>query len=513
MKKFINFRPFFILFLITICCVFASVELNTSVFYAFIFVLPIIFVVCLVLNKKLVFLSITLIVVSFVSLYSYFFVKNYTTKNYSNAYFVVYGTVSNISRANDKFYYLILNDAIGVDENGNELNLNGCLSLGVKDEYKNFSLRVEDKILFQTYLTSANFFKENGEVNTFAIKNNVKYYCDNVDFSSLTIYKGNLNLLESIKESNKNMLKEKFGEDMGELAFSILYGDRSNAPKELLEVFKASGVIHLFAVSGLHVGLIVALVYFLLKKLKASDIVNFVVCFVFLLLFCVVCSFAPSVVRASLMALTLLFSKLIYRKNDTLNSLSFSGVLLLLFNPLNLFDGGFQMSFFAVFGLLTLGSLLSKVKINNKILKYIFVLFSTTLGAEITLLPILAKFYSALPTWSLVSNLISIPIFSIFYPVLFIANLISLIFPFLSFLLYVPKGMLYVLLQINLFINNIPFSTIPVARLGLCFSLVFWFTEFFISHYNLLDKKVKIVGACFLLTLIIVLRFCLNLQF
>ena len=71
------------------------------------------------------------------------------------------------------------------------------------------------------------------------------------------------------------MLIQNFGDEVGELAFAVLYGDKTFVSDKLLNVFKFSGVVHLFAVSGLHVGLIVAILYFLLKKLKANDIVNF----------------------------------------------------------------------------------------------------------------------------------------------------------------------------------------------------------------------------------------------
>lgn len=512
MKKFVNFRPFLFLFLISIISVYCCVKINISKLYLLFIVLPFIFFVYLIYKKKFVFLSFSLLVVVFLSCYSYFYVKNFTNKFVNNSYYVIYANVNQINKVSSNFYYLTLNNAIGSDEHGVKSNINGNISLGVYDYDGNFNLQTSDKVLFETYLTSTNFFNEDGEVNSFYVKNNIRFIAKNSNYTAITAYKGEQPLTEQLKNYNKTLLIENFGEETGELAFAILYGDKTSVSKDLLTVFKFSGVIHLFAVSGLHVSLIVLLVYFILKKLKANNLTTFLICFVFLLLFCYLCSFTPSIVRASIMALTLLFSKLLYRKNDVLNSLGFAGVILLLFNPLNLFDGGFQMSFLAVFALITLGSLFLKIKIKNGLIKKIVVLVLTTLSVQVSLIPITTKFYGFLPTWSLLSNLVSIPLFSIFYPILFILNLFVLICPFCPFLYVLPKALLYVLIYINSVINMLPYSIINVTRFGLLFGSVFVFLQFYISKYNLTNKKFKVIIASVVAISLLVVGIMLNLQ-
>lgn len=512
MKKFINFRPFFILFLICICCIYCFAKLNLSAIYLFVVILPILFFVYLVFKRKFVFLSISFLVIIFVSFYSFFFVKNFSDTTVNNSYFVLSGSVNKINKVNNNFYYLTLDNVVGVDINGNKKTFNGNVSIGINDYNLDFDLEIQDKILCKTFLTATKIFNSMQEINSFYVKNNIKYTSNNLSYSKIVKYDGDQNLLEKLKSYNKNLLISNFGEEVGELAFSILYGDKTFVKDNLIDIFKTSGVIHLFTISGLHVGLIATIIYFILKKLKANDVANFFVCFLFLFVFCLICSFTSSVVRASIMSLTFLFAKLVFRKNDILNSLSFAGVLLLILNPLNIFDAGFQMSFLAIFGLITFGNLFNKIKIKTKILKNISTITLTTLAVQISLLPVLLKIYGNISTWGILANLISIPTFSIFYPILFLVNIVVLILPFFNFLYFLPKSMLFFLIYINSLINLLPFSFIHITSFGLTASVVWFFTQFFVSNYNLTNKKIKIIISLTLTISLVTYVLIVNLQ-
>ena len=504
MKKLFNFRPFFFLFLISICCVYACANLQNNKLFLLVFIFPIIFFIFLIYKKKYVLFSLSLVIIIFLSSYSFLYVKNFQDKSINNSYFILSGKINKINKVNETFYYLTLEDCVGIDKNSSQKSFMGNVSLGLSDYDGNFNLEINDKILFETYITSTSFFNENGEVNSFYVKNNIRFLAKNTNYNSLVCYKGDKGILEGMKSYNKDLLIANFGDETGELAFSVLYGDKSFVPQNILSTFKFSGVIHLFTVSGLHVGLIVSLIYFFLKKLKTNDIVNFIVCSCFLLLYCLICSFAPAVFRASVMAIVLLFSKLVFRKNDLLNSLSFSGIILLLFNPIMLFDVGFQMSFVAVFGILTIGSLARRIKVKNEILKYILNFAIISMSVELSLLPLLAKYYNFLPTWSLIANLFSIPLFSIFYPLLFITNLIVLICPYFCFIYFLPKAMLTVLIYINSLINLLPFATIRVESLGILYTIVWLFLHFFVSDYVLLNVKQKLFYSLPVVALLVV---------
>ncbi len=128
----------------------------------------------------------------------------------------------------------------------------------------------------------------------------------------------------------------------------MLLGLRSELSPDILDAFRNSGSIHILAVSGLHVGLIAAVCFFGFSLLrlprKATDLLTIAA----VVLYACLVGFRPSVFRASLMAVIYLISRLIERDRDLFNLLAFAALVLLLINPAQLWDIGFQLSFAAV---------------------------------------------------------------------------------------------------------------------------------------------------------------------
>ena len=128
----------------------------------------------------------------------------------------------------------------------------------------------------------------------------------------------------------------------------MLLGLRSELSPDILDAFRNSGSIHILAVSGLHVGLIATVCFlgFSLLRLprKATDLLTIAA----VILYACLVGFRPSVFRASLMAIIYLISRIIERDRDLFNLLAFAALVLLLINPAQLWDIGFQLSFAAV---------------------------------------------------------------------------------------------------------------------------------------------------------------------
>ena len=433
-KRIINFRPIFFLFIVLITSIFTFVKINLSLYYLFLLIIPISFFVLLIHKKKFVFLAVSIILVCLTSINSYFYVSNFSNKNFDGVYAVVNADISKINKINNNFYYLILSNCKVTTQMETNATLKGNLSLQFSIYVDNIEFNEGDKIVFASTLNSEKFFNENSEVNSFNIKDNVKYSAKISYSSDVSFYNQDKGLLQKFKDHNQNLLVNNFGEDTNE---------------QIMQVFKFSGVMHIFSVSGLHVGLIVAILYFVLSKLQINKYVKFAISFIFLGIYCVLCSFSAPVVRATIMALVVMFAKLFFRKPDIINSFSIAGIILLILNPMNLFDGGFQMSFVAVFGLIFFLSVFNKLKIKNTMLKKFVMFVATSISTQIAMLPALAKYYGYVSTYSLISNLLTLPLFSIFYPLLFVINIIVLIFPFLAFLYVFPKAMLVVLIYIN----------------------------------------------------------------
>ena len=128
----------------------------------------------------------------------------------------------------------------------------------------------------------------------------------------------------------------------------MLLGLRNELSPDILDAFRNSGSIHILAVSGLHVGLIATVCFFGFSLLrlprKATDLLTIAA----VVLYACLVGFRPSVFRASLMAVIFLISRIIERDRDLFNLLAFAALVLLLINPAQLWDIGFQLSFAAV---------------------------------------------------------------------------------------------------------------------------------------------------------------------
>lgn len=128
----------------------------------------------------------------------------------------------------------------------------------------------------------------------------------------------------------------------------VLLGKRSDVPSETLDIFRNSGTFHVLAVSGLHVGLIAMFCYFGLSVFRIPKKALSLLTILAILIYACLIGFRPSVFRAALMAILFLFAIIIDREVDIFNLLAVAALVLLLLNPMQLWDVGFQLSFVAV---------------------------------------------------------------------------------------------------------------------------------------------------------------------
>lgn len=132
----------------------------------------------------------------------------------------------------------------------------------------------------------------------------------------------------------------------------MLFGDTDNISDDTLSDFRASGIAHLLAVSGLHTSLWCGLLIALAKLFKIGEKARNVICLAFLCGFCVLSAFTPSVMRASLMTGVALLAPFFKRRPDALNSLGVAASVLLIINPYTILSVGFQLSAMSTLGVL-----------------------------------------------------------------------------------------------------------------------------------------------------------------
>ncbi|MDI6734816.1 MAG: DNA internalization-related competence protein ComEC/Rec2 [bacterium] len=189
----------------------------------------------------------------------------------------------------------------------------------------------------------------------------------------------------------------------------LLLGKRSMLPDEIKAWFVDTGTIHILAISGLNVGLIGIIFFFLFHKiirlpLRISSIFTSLI----LIIFAIVTGAQPSVIRATIMAGALLISMLIQKDTDIYNIPVLSALIILLYNPLILFDVGFQLSFVAVLGLIYWTPF-----IEPKLWflpKYIARCISASIAVQLALSPFLVFYFNKLSLVTVLANIVVVPL-------------------------------------------------------------------------------------------------------
>ncbi len=222
----------------------------------------------------------------------------------------------------------------------------------------------------------------------------------------------------TLKSTCENKLSEYLFYDSFGIASGMLFGGTGKLSDELTFSFRASGVAHLLAVSGLHTSLWCGLFINILKFLKVKEkYAN--LCGIFVLVLLVIISgFTPSVIRASFMMGITLIAPIFKRKSDSINSLGLAAGIILLFNPYVLYSPSFYLSFLATLGVVTaskytykINSVLSKTnppRIIKRIVQFIFESLLISLSATIFTLPASVYYFGTVSIIAPITNLLTI---------------------------------------------------------------------------------------------------------
>lgn len=193
--------------------------------------------------------------------------------------------------------------------------------------------------------------------------------------------------------------------EYGGLAVALILGDKSGISRETLSCFNEAGITHLICVSGLHLSLWSMLVLNIFRKTRLNEKLAAVISAAFVVLFMLVAGMSHSVVRAGIMMLVYLFSILISRKSDSLNSLGFAITVIALENPFSIGAAGLQLSVLSCLGLILYAQVLRpKIddlldRIKNKILRksinIFLAAFSITAAAAAFTFPVTLQLYGS----------------------------------------------------------------------------------------------------------------------
>jgi competence protein ComEC len=203
-------------------------------------------------------------------------------------------------------------------------------------------------------------------------------------------------------------IDEHFPAETVGMTQALVFGETGRIPEEKMNSYRELGIVHLLAISGLHVGLIFGMLYFILLRLGITRESALWVSVIFLLFYMVITGGAPPVVRASFMLIILLLFRKSRSRVSTLDSLSIVFISLLFWNPFSVFDIGFQLSFTVSYCLV-----LSSTVILASSVSYIIQLLKVTVVAQLSSLPIILFHFYEFSLAGFLSNLLFVPLFSL----------------------------------------------------------------------------------------------------
>ncbi|MDH3381646.1 MAG: ComEC family competence protein, partial [Flavobacteriaceae bacterium] len=245
----------------------------------------------------------------------------------------------------------------------------------------------------------------------------------------LFITQKEIQLLESKEYSLKGFafqLRKKINEKLkpfsvpkDEMAVinALLLGQRQEISKELMENYTKAGAIHILAISGLHIGIILLILHFLfspLENFKNGKIIKSVILILLLWMYALIAGLSASVVRAVMMFSVVAIGMNLNKKPSVINTLIVSLFILLLINPLYFFNVGFQLSYLAVFAIVIIQPMISKIwNPKNKIIKFFWNLLTVSFAAQFGVLPLSLYYFHQFPGLFIISNLVIIPFLGI----------------------------------------------------------------------------------------------------
>jgi competence protein ComEC len=290
---------------------------------------------------------------------------------------------------------------------------------------------------------------------------------------------------------NSSLIKNGFKDNELALINALLLGQRQTISEDLLDSYKDAGAIHILAVSGLHIGVILLLLLFLFKSLhqfKNGKLIATVLIISLLWFYAIIAGLSASVVRAVAMFTALSIGLHLNKPSNIYNNLVISMFFLLLFHPFYLFEVGFQLSYLAVFSIVWVQPKLYDLWISEIwFFRKMWQLFTVSIAAQLGILTLSLFYFHQFPGLFFVANMLIIP----FLGFILIAGIVVII---LSVSNLLPQFVGYLYELVLSFMNELitwvsSFDTFVIRNISMSFLLMISVYLFFILMLKFIEKK------------------------
>lgn len=318
-------------------------------------------------------------------------------------------------------------------------------------------------------------------------------------------------LFNTLKEKALAVLRKNIQQKEAlAVAEALLLGYREDLDKELVQAYSNTGVVHIIAISGLHLGMIYALFNWLLGFFGKNNAFarwgKPLIIIAILWVFTLIAGAAPSILRSAVMFSFIVAGDMFNKKTNGINALACSALVLLIFNPFILWDVGFQLSYAAVLSIMVFQQrIYNLLHFNNKLLSGFWRLNSITISAQIITTPIVLYHFHQFPNLFLLTNLLAVPLSGF----ILYAEILLLIF----FALAPLNSWLGKLIEVSInFLNNfikqvneLPFAVTNQIQISLPEVLLLLITIAFIANWLFRKQKKYLfvgMGSFFLFNLV-----------
>lgn len=276
------------------------------------------------------------------------------------------------------------------------------------------------------------------------------------------VKKSVISSIQSIRQKGIHYIHAHFPQQTAPLAAALIFGDRNSIDPQLMTAYQKLGIVHLLAISGLHVGMLFGILFYIgirlnIPREKMTDLL-----IAFLPFYMVLTGGSPSVVRACfMMMLALLFMR--FQSNRALPSdiLSIVFMIYIFFQPFVIYDIGFQLSFSVTFSLILSTPIFAKYR-NRSVLMTIV----TSVIAQIASMPFLLYHFYEFSIVSVFANILYVPLYSVvILPAMLLLLFLHLMFgDYISPVLLFFDSSLVVLEKVTVLLSLLPFNTMVLGR-------------------------------------------------
>ncbi len=302
-----------------------------------------------------------------------------------------------------------------------------------------------------------------------------------------------------IKEKLRELIKLNLPPVESSLLSAIILGDREDLPEELEDSFIKTGTVHILAISGFNVGIVAFIFLSLFKVLRVPRKLRYILLIFLLIIYALLTGANPPVIRATIMAVVLLFGLLINRDVDIYNSLGLAALIILMINPLQLFDAGFQLSFLCVIFILYLTP---KIVTLFKRKNWLVNCFAVSLSAWLGIIPVVAYHFNIISPVTILANLVVVPLSSLVIALGFVFILGGLLSPFLADVFGATVSFaLSGLIQFTAIISKLPFSYSYIPMPTYIYIIFYYLLLLVIFNYKRLGLSLRRLSILLLVVL------------